>query len=68
MNSNDIKEIAQLAEGYSGSDMDSLCREASMEPLRSLAAEEILKFKKDNVRNLYTTIYTYIRICLTIKC
>lgn len=50
---NDIKTISQLAEGYSGSDMDSLCREASMEPLRSLPAEDILKFHKDNVFNLF---------------
>ncbi|TMW48236.1 hypothetical protein DOY81_006678 [Sarcophaga bullata] len=50
LNLNDIKEISQLAEGYSGSDMDSLCREASMEPLRSLAAEDILNFNKDNLR------------------
>ncbi|XP_023295027.2 fidgetin-like protein 1 [Lucilia cuprina] len=50
LNSNDIKTIAQLADGYSGADMDSLCREASMEPLRSLPAESIITFRKEHLR------------------
>ncbi|XP_065355866.1 fidgetin-like protein 1 [Calliphora vicina] len=50
LSSNDVKEISQLAEGYSGADMDSLCREASMEPLRSLPAETIITFRKENLR------------------
>lgn len=50
LNLEDIKTIANLAEGYSGADMDSLCREASMEPLRSLPPGSILSFTKDNVR------------------
>ncbi|XP_037823257.1 fidgetin-like protein 1 [Lucilia sericata] len=50
LNSNDVKTIAQLADGYSGADMDSLCREASMEPLRSLPAESIITFRKEHLR------------------
>lgn len=49
LNSNDINKIAQLADGYSGADMDSLCREASMEPVRSLSSEAIITFNKEQV-------------------
>lgn len=36
-----IEELAQLTEGYSGADMDSLCRYAAMEPLRALTTAQI---------------------------
>lgn len=32
----DLDEIARLTEGYSGSDMDGLCREAALGPIRSI--------------------------------
>lgn len=55
LDANDLKEISELADGYSGADMDSLCREASMEPLRSLPVDTIMTFNKDMVseKNIY---------------
>lgn len=36
-----IEELAKLTEGYSGADMDSLCRYAAMQPLRALTTAQI---------------------------
>lgn len=49
LNADQIEEVSKLTEGYSGADMDSLCREASMEPLRSLSADTIATYPKENV-------------------
>ncbi|EOB14776.1 Fidgetin-like protein 1 [Nosema bombycis CQ1] len=44
----DLKEVAKITKGYSGSDMFNLCREASLEPLREI--ENISNFKCENTR------------------
>ncbi|KAL9926980.1 fidgetin [Glossina fuscipes fuscipes] len=50
LNFDDLNEVATLAKGYSGADMDSLCREASMQPLRSIPPESIMTFNMENLR------------------
>ena len=36
LDESDCDKIAELTDGYSGADMKNLCREAAMEPIRSL--------------------------------
>ncbi|TBU02035.1 AAA ATPase [Hamiltosporidium magnivora] len=43
-----LEEISKLTDGYSGSDLYNLCREAAMEPLREI--EDILKVSNDSTR------------------
>ena len=42
----DIREIAQITNDYSNSDLMELCREAAYQPVRELTMDEILKTKK----------------------
>lgn len=49
LNEINIEEIGHKTTGYSGADMDILCREASMEPLRSIPPDEIPHIIKDKV-------------------
>ncbi|ORX97579.1 AAA-domain-containing protein [Basidiobolus meristosporus CBS 931.73] len=44
----DIQEICRLTDGYSGSDMDGLCREAALGPIRSIG--DICNISADDVR------------------
>lgn len=44
----DIQWICSQTEGYSGSDMDGLCREAAIGPIRSIA--DILNISTSDVR------------------
>lgn len=50
LDENNIQMIGDQTNGYSGADMDILCREASMEPLRSIPPDQILHIVKDKVR------------------
>ncbi|XP_040564102.1 fidgetin-like protein 1 [Lepeophtheirus salmonis] len=46
----DVIEIAELADGYSGADMANLCKEAAMGPIRSLDYSKIEFLSADDVR------------------
>lgn len=48
LSENDLMEVGRITEGYSGSDMFNLCREASLEPLREI--ENISNFKPEDTR------------------
>jgi fidgetin-like protein 1 len=44
----DIQLVCQKTDGYSGSDMDGLCREAAIGPIRSIS--DILNISTSDVR------------------
>ncbi|KAG0416979.1 Fidgetin-like protein 1, partial [Dictyocoela roeselum] len=48
MSDQDIADIAEMTDGYSGSDMFQLCREASLEPIREV--EDIMKVSSESTR------------------
>lgn len=48
----DINEIANLTEGYSGADVKNLCQEASLGPIRSIDFRLIGSIESKEVRNL----------------
>ena len=43
LSKNDLKKISEITEGYSGSDIKSLCKEASLLPIRELG-KNIINF------------------------
>eukprot|EP00814_Leptocylindrus_danicus_P018247 CAMPEP_0116006980 /NCGR_PEP_ID=MMETSP0321-20121206/2037_1 /TAXON_ID=163516 /ORGANISM="Leptocylindrus danicus var. danicus, Strain B650" /LENGTH=152 /DNA_ID=CAMNT_0003475609 /DNA_START=315 /DNA_END=773 /DNA_ORIENTATION=- len=45
-----VKQLGTLTDGYSSSDLVSLCKEASFGPLRSLKAAEIEQLKTRDIR------------------
>lgn len=46
----ELEEIARITDGYSGSDMFNLCREATLEPLREI--KDISSFKPEDTRDI----------------
>lgn len=48
LGSKELDTIARVTEGYSGSDIFSLCREASLEPLREI--RDIKEFRNEDTR------------------
>ncbi|XP_001602630.2 fidgetin-like protein 1 [Nasonia vitripennis] len=52
LTSDDVYEIAKLADGYSGADMTNLCKEASMGPIRSIPFDQLEGISKEDVRKV----------------
>uniref|UniRef100_A0A6V7IA90 AAA+ ATPase domain-containing protein n=1 Tax=Bracon brevicornis TaxID=1563983 RepID=A0A6V7IA90_9HYME len=48
----DIAHIAQQTNNYSGADMANLCKEASMEPIRSISFDQLENIHKNDVRSV----------------
>ncbi|KMQ92084.1 fidgetin-like protein 1-like protein [Lasius niger] len=48
----DIVRIAEKSAGYSGADMTNLCKEASMEPIRSIPFNQLGDIKMEEVRHI----------------
>ena len=46
----DIKELVEITKGYSGADLNALCAEAAMIPLRDI--EDITNIDINNIRPL----------------
>lgn len=47
-----VTRIAEKAAGYSGADMANLCKEASMEPIRSIPFSQLENIQMDDVRHI----------------
>ncbi|KAH8248790.1 hypothetical protein KR032_003241, partial [Drosophila birchii] len=45
----EVEQLAELTDGYSGADVDTLCRYASMAPLRSLSVDEMEVIEPDQL-------------------
>lgn len=52
ISSKEMQELVQLTEGYSGSDLTALAKEAAMGPIRDLEEEDLLSIKVDSVRSI----------------
>jgi len=48
----DVTRIAEKSAGYSGADMTNLCKEASMEPIRSIPFSQFENIKMEDVRHI----------------
>ncbi|KAG6475499.1 spastin-like [Zingiber officinale] len=50
--SGDLEKLARITDGYSGSDLQALCEEAAMMPIRELDPQNILTISASQVRPL----------------
>lgn len=48
----DVARIAERTAGYSGADMTNLCKEASMEPIRSIPFSQLEDIEMEKVRHI----------------
>lgn len=46
----EIENISNLTDGYSGADMKNLCQEACLGPIRSIASTEMFQISADEVK------------------
>lgn len=54
-----VEEIAKLTDGYSGADMNNLCKEASLGPIRSIDFRMISSIDSQAVLNLFSYLVSY---------
>ena len=47
-----IQELAQLSDGYSGSDLTALAKDAALGPIREQSVEQLKVLKANNIRPL----------------
>lgn len=48
----ELDAVAKLTEGYSGSDLTNLAKDAALGPIRDLNADQLIKVDLNNVRNI----------------
>ncbi|XP_017794828.1 PREDICTED: fidgetin-like protein 1 [Habropoda laboriosa] len=48
----EVNNIAEQSQGYSGADMSNLCKEASMGPIRSIPFSQLEDIRKEDVRQV----------------
>ena len=68
LSSDNIDEICDLTNGYSGADMANLCREAALGPIRSINFNDIQHISADEVKispNEEFVIYSLTSVNLT---
>ncbi|XP_062621876.1 spastin-like isoform X1 [Saccostrea cucullata] len=52
LSSQELDHIAQLTEGYSGSDLNALAKDAALGPIRDLSTKEVKTVDANQVRNI----------------
>jgi len=55
-----VIELAELTDGYSGADVDTLCRYASMAPLRSLTPDQMEVIETHQVCTVVYLLVNYV--------
>lgn len=52
LNESELDEVSNATEGYSGSDLTSLCKEAAMRPVRELSSDQLAVVDVKSLRTL----------------